>query len=293
MVRFKKLYVDLVTSDLTVLIAYLTRTDLFGIHILQAAIELYFPDGKRESYRAKVARNRTADPDDLKASPIYFHLPRGPLALEVDEIHGAWSPDSGPITPGMTWSVAAARSRVTVRWPKNPHRRQLVGEGYADHITIHHFLRHFEIEQVDWGRIHLAGSTIVFNSVRFKEGSKWEQVGVWSDSVGFQTFDRFEIINRGETTHIRFPKGEIIATIDRVLHEGRAIDAERFPNAMERTAVRLSTGPLWEMRFVSRVEGDLYGSHVKGSMLHERVSSKRLIRAHSSDVQMEKLTIAS
>jgi len=293
MVRFKKLYIDLVTPDLTVLIAYLTRADLFGTHFLQAAIELYFPDGKRESYRAKIARNRTADPDDLQTCPIYFHLPRGPLALEIDEIHGAWSPDSGPITPGLAWSVAAAKSRVTARWPKNPHRRQLTGEGYCDHITIHHFLRHFDIQQVDWGRIHLEEFTIVFNSVRFKEGCKWEQVGVWSDSDGFQTFDRFEIINRGETTQIRFPKGEIIATIDRVLHEGRAIDAERFPNIIERAAVQLSTGPLWEKRLVSRVEGELCGSPVNGLMLHERICSKRLIRAHSNDFQMENLKMAS
>ena len=67
--RFKKLYADLIAEDGSVCIAYMAETHVLGTTYPHAGLECYWPDGRRDVYRALCWR-------DAPPQMNRFHHPR-------------------------------------------------------------------------------------------------------------------------------------------------------------------------------------------------------------------------
>jgi hypothetical protein len=247
--RFTKLYSDLVCDDGTVVVAYAAWLDLFASRTAYAGVELYGPDGTRDVIRARQVEHRA----DANGVRIVLDVPSGRFTLEQQTIHGGWLPSGASPHRHLDWRVVCARASAEARFDG----RVLRGIGYSDWVEVGCATRSLGLAQLQWGRVHLEDSTVVFNSVRFRSGRSWSRVAEWSARGPRELADV-------ESVGLQMARA-------RTLHEGNPIDPQRFPGLFERTLSRMITGPADEDRRLSRA----LGADSHGWALHETVSFGR------------------
>jgi hypothetical protein len=264
MYAFEKLYTDLVADDGTVCILYLTWTELLGVRHASAGYELYTPDGRREVVHA---RSTPALPD-LGASEwsVRLDVPGGPFELRQTVTSGAWTPEG--TLDGLHWSVKVARADAEARWLGDPSRAVLRGPGYADWVALQRMTRGLGMRRVDWGRAHVGDATWIWNRIRLADGTAWTR-GLRSDDAGRGEWQDLDLSDHAGGARMTPPDGRALHLDEgRVLHEGPAVDRERFPSAIARGVAKLVTPPMDETRWVRRARAAGAG---EGWALHERV----------------------
>lgn len=252
--RFRKIYADLVTDDGTVVVAYLARTDAWGLRSGAGGLELYRPDGSREVIRSR-SPGPLRPPDGDHPVELRLEMPTDTFRLRYEPSPPPWSPGPSPL-PGLAWSVRVARARVTGTWTRG--RSDMVGTGYVDWVELSRPTRTLGLRRIEWGRIHTARSTSVFLGISSRDGS-WHRAARWDRSGAGEPRVRDDV-------RFRAPDGgpaglecrgdrefDAVLAPQRVLHCGPAIDRARSPGLIERLAFRLITGPCHETRWVSRV----------------------------------------
>jgi hypothetical protein len=283
MYRLEKLYVDLIAEDRTVCIGYWTLSELFGKPLLQGMVESFWPDGRHEVVRARPASMppppllsssmRPAPslraPLPTREAPLRLRLPEGEMTWEFDAKHGSVSPTR--IGRSLDWSVEFARARVIVSWPGLSGRPTLRGVGYADRVRLARLPRRLGLSSLRWGRVHLPDETLVFTSVRFRSGDGWSEAISWSSGSRKLSLPRFEIRDLHESALLELPGRSLTLRSVRVLHDGPAIDAGRFPHVFERLSVRTLAGPTRETRWLARAERPDRRPGGEGWAIHERV----------------------
>ena len=259
---FEKLYADLVTSDGTVCIAYLAWTELFGARHASAGLELYTPDGRREVHHARAG---VALPDlDARSWQLRFELPSGPFELTHEACAGGWEPPGGQAD--LSWSVKSAAGRAEARFLGEPGRGPLVGRGYADWVVLRRPTRQLGLGQVDWGRAHVGDETLIWNRIQTERGDAWTRV--LSLGAVREEVTELHLEEHAEGVTVR-AHGARAIELDRgrVLHEGPALDRERFPSPLVRGLVTLMSPKMTETRWVRRARR---GAE-QGWAVHERV----------------------
>ena len=269
--RFRKLYADLVTDDGTVCTAYWAQTDFLGRRYPHAGLEIYWPDGRHEVIRTNISKDITMPLIGTDPELPRLDIPGGPLVVEVEAEVGPWIPDSDATSQGVDWSVAHARAQVTCRWTGDSSRSILKGTGYVDWVDISSRLRRPIYKQLHWGRIHFSNRTIVFNAVQRNDGVRLYRLASWSKSELVETVNHFAIIERADEIDLVLLDGKISLEPVRLLHEGSAFNAARFPYTFERLFVRILAGPISETRWLSRANDSVEENPEKGWAVHERV----------------------
>ncbi len=269
--RYWKLYADVVTPEGTVAIVYLTRLEVWGWVMDDAGLELYHPDGSREVLRARDA----PDPSVFASAPLKsFALGFGDdrLELEYRAALPAWVPPGGLPEPHLKWQVLVPRAAVRARWSPGSRRADLSGEGYADWLELRRPPRRLGLAAVAWGRVHLPAETLVFIHLTLCSGSRWQRAARWTGGEPWAT-DEFALESAATGLVLRAPAagaGGIILAWGRVLHQGAALDAARFPSYWRRLLARWLAGPIVETRRASPLAG-LAGSPDRICAVHEVV----------------------
>jgi len=273
--RFRKLYADLITEEGTVCIVYQSWFDGLGLHRAYGAIELYWAEGKREVIRASIP----LEPPDLGeiGSELEFclYLPEGQFVLHYEVETGPWDPPDPFPCDGLHWAVKVAKANATGHWLGDNNRPELHGTGYADWVELNCGLRGLGLRSVDWGRMHFPDETIIFNAIHFRSGEKWKQMAQWFLDGKMKASSSFRIGRWNDSFNLylsdQSAESESSVTIQpvRMLHSGRAIDARRFPNSLERRIVQTITGPIEETRWLSQATRQNGQSLRRGWTLHD------------------------
>jgi hypothetical protein len=251
--RFTKLYSDLVADDGTVVVAYAAWLDLFGSRTAYAGVELYGPDGSRDVIRARQVEHQA----DANGVEIVLDVPSGRFTMSQRTIHGGWIPSGGTPHRHLDWRVVCARASSVARFDG----RELHGIGYSDWVEVGCATRSLGLSELQWGRVHLDDSTVVFNSVRFRSGRSWSRIAEWSVR-GPRELGDVDVVG------LKMARA-------RTLHAGNPIDPQRFPGRFERALSRMITGPADEDRRLSHAHVPHLGDDARGWALHETVSFGR------------------
>lgn len=265
MPRLRKLYVDLVTADGSVCIAYSSTLELGGLRLAPAGIELYRADGTRQVLRGRTDLACHAAPAPDALTSLRFAAPDGPWEVAIACEQHEFRPVDAP--PGLTWSVVAARARVRLTTARGG---VLEGVGYADWVDLSRLPRRLGLARLEWGRVHLQGGTAIFTHVAFTSGRAWSAATLWprcGDSTPCRRWSLGPATADG-TRDLDLDGCEISFGPGRVLHGGEAIDGARFPRRVERTLSRLAAGPVSETRWVCPASSTAFGA---GWGVHESV----------------------
>jgi len=267
MFRFRKLYVDLVTADGTVCVAYLARLHVLGVRTTHAGVEIYGADGKREVIRARALSHRL----DAARGEIVLSLdvPGGPFVLTQGAVHGPWAPSGPSPCRGLSWRVLAARTAAHARW-LGAEGRELHGLGYADWVEIERPTRLLRLSRLRWGRVHLPDATVVFNAVHLRSGESWQRSACWSAGGPIESTGLSMAFHAGQLDLAWRGRRVRIEPV-RTLHAGEPIDPSRFPGAIERLVSNAITGPAEEERCLGRARWLEESSAAHGWALHETV----------------------
>lgn len=272
---FRKLYADVVGTDGSVGVAYLSWLDAWGLQTTMAGIELYAPDGKREVMRA-VRRLEPLDPD--RVSGCWEHRldwEQGGVALRYAGGPGGWAP-TGPAGAGIGWRVLMPWAEATWCWEGRSGACELRGAGYIDWVELRRPPRVLGLAGLEWGRIHLPQGAGTFSMLLLRSGEHWGRAA-WDDAYGRRDVaDHCLPRRQGGVTCLRFPGPpggpgrHVVLDSSRTLHAGVGLDRARFPSAGERLATRLLAGPVRERRWLSRAR-EAAQPAARGWAIHERV----------------------
>jgi hypothetical protein len=265
MYAFEKLYADLVADDGTVCVVYLAWTEVLGVRMGSACVELYSPEGRREI--AHAADVPAPPHPDAAEWCIRLELPDGPFELRYRVRHAGWQPACD--VPALNWSVRVASAEAEARWPGQP-RPTLLGRGYADWVSLGKLTRRLRLERVDWGRAHIGESSFVFNRIQHAGGGEWSRLLTTDGSIRGEwtsiAIDRHE----GETL-VSSPEGgpALLLSGGRVLHDGPALDEVRIPSGLARAVSRAVSPDIDETRWIRRAR--VPGGRAGGWALEECV----------------------
>jgi hypothetical protein len=277
--RFRKIYADLVTADGTVCIAYLAWAETWGLRSAFAGVELYAPDGSREVLRALPPAPQPPPAGDGRPVELRLEFPRGAFSLRYRPLHGPWTPAGDAPARALEWSVRVPRAEVEGRWSGGIDRPDLAGTGYVDWVELGRPTRWAGVRRLEWGRVHLPESTLVFTGVCSPAGEWWRQAARWSEpgQPAPAVARDFRLDPGPDVVRLEFPEPErsafpgLALRPDRVLHRGVAVDRARSPALLERLAFRLVTGPSDETRWISRAHPADRPDAPAGFALHEVV----------------------
>lgn len=273
MFRFEKVYMDLVDPSGTVCIAYLARLRLLGRTTWMCGFELYGADGGREVQRG-IARPHNDFPGT--GGRIDFAFAGGLFRIEHEEAAGPWVPAGPGPAPDLLWSVLTPRARASVEVIRGSGARHFVGSGYADWVAMTRPPRWLGISRLQWGRAHCPGEALVF--VRIDADRR----PVWQRTLRLGPGDaRIERADAQDTPAVEHPASWSLRPPERVLHRGHALEAARFPGALERALSRAVGGTLLEQRVLARWVATQNES-APGWALSERVEFRARRRARAT-----------
>ncbi|CAN5909332.1 hypothetical protein BH23GEM7_BH23GEM7_21170 [soil metagenome] len=157
-------------------------------------------------------------------------------------------------------------------------RPDLLGTGYIDWVELTRPTRWLGIRDLQWGRVHLPGSTLVFTGVTSRSGERWQRFAHWPELAEGEPLvgSDFRLHSREDTVHAEFPDPpgvlpELVLRPERVLHSGSAVDPMRTPGFFERLAFRVVTGHSQETRWISRAHPAANVEAAEGFAVHEVV----------------------
>lgn len=261
-IHYRKLYADLVTSEGLVCIAYVTELRVAGFLKCSAGYELYTPSGERRVVHAVA-------PAEVEVGRERFSIgfPTASGSFELCHLHGRGDASSTGHAPtaGLCWTVLQHRRDAEVRitrWGEEPEL--LGGSSYADEVVLRKAPRALGLRRIRWGRAHVGNSSWVFNRITLDSGRTWQMV--W-DGAGWS--QELELIDEPfGLSVVRHGAGRFELLPGRALHEGAAIDRERFPGRISRYLARALSGSIVETRQLAPV-ADAHGR--SGTLLHEDV----------------------
>jgi hypothetical protein len=257
MFRYRKLYVDLVSENGEVCVGYATWLSLGRFELRSAGFERYTPEGERRVERARGPARVTQLPGRVQ---LAFETVNGPFALELHAAH-AVSTEPQPLTPHLSWQVLAgsAEARLTLG-----QGERLSGAGYADYVEMTRPPRALGLRTVEWGRGHVGAEGFVFTRATFRNGSVFASaLANGQPCVGWQLHRRADA-----GVDVELAGVTLALANERILHEGSALDAARFPQTGERLVARLCSGDVEETRWLARAT---FASGASAWALHEHV----------------------
>ena len=257
MFHYRKLYGDLISESGVVCVVYVAELAVLGARSASAGYECYAPDGSRRVVRARGAATLELEPNRIA---ICFDTPTGPFSYELQRDQGAFEPHRP--SPHLGWQVLAATSAVRVTGVAG--QRELLGHGYSDRVELNAPPRALGLTELAWGRGQVGHDDFVFTEARFCDGHVFRRA-----LVNSATYAEFTLESHDDDS-LELGVGDRHFNLEdqRCLHAGDAIDAARFPGAIERGVSRLLSGAIRERRALARVRS-LNGEH--GRALHERV----------------------
>jgi len=282
MLRLRKLYVDCVGEDGSVCIAYVSSLDAFGLGIAPAGIEHYDTRGRHAIRRGRALLSLAREPAADALSVLQFELDGRRAVLELEPEQDALPlPEGAP--PGLRWCVKLARARVHVRDLRGPGD-VFSGTGYADWVELARMPRGLGLLQLDWGRVHLPGASVIYTALERSRGPAFRSATFWPRGGTPRAIEQFSLSECAQTGTQRLrleQRGgalELELRPERALHQGSAVDAARFPSRIERGLSRAVAGPTRERRWLSRARCAELGA---GFAVHESVRFGRLAAERS------------
>jgi hypothetical protein len=264
---FHKLYADLVTPDGGVLVTYLSWVQLGLYGRMDAGVERYHPDGRREVLRSPAPPEGFAPEDLARGRTLELPLPDGRLSLRHAPRQAGWRPAGPPGAAGLDWSVQTTAAEVEARIQRGGRREELTGVGYADWVHIDRPTRLLGLRRLRWGRAHLGEVSLVWNALERCEGPVWLR-GLRFDGSDPRAGAPSLELARGEG-RVAFEGANVLLSGARLLHRGSAFDAERMPSRAERLVCWTFGGPTHEERWLARAR--ILGGGPDGWALHEEV----------------------
>ncbi len=266
--EFRKLYVDVVTSDGDVVVVYLTYVCLAGMWTARASVEWYPKVGQRRLLHGVLPPPIIGPDTALGDLPLQIDLPNGTFHLSLAPQLGRWEPQQPSPVDSLHWHIKAVRTKAQCDWTLDGKTGSLKGTGYADWVHITRPTRMLGMRNVYWGRVHFPDRTVVFEQLETNLGVVWDVGLDWSLNVATPRFlagpPHIHANGRGA---IALTDGPLHLEPKNVLHKGDAFDAKRIPNLLDRWAAVLLGGSTKQTRWLG--SGHLCG--VSGSALYEHV----------------------
>lgn len=257
---YHKLYADLVTETGAVCVVYTSDLRLAGASFRSFGFELYSAAGQRSVVHGVGDANVRLDAEN--SLEIAFFTPEGPFGYTCELNPSDGSAIVHEPCPHVCWSVLSAKGKASARG--SLCGAGLSGTGYCDKVTLNRWPRTLGLSRIQWGRLHTRAESAVFNRVTLTDGTIWQSNGNGrGDSSDFALEQTEE-----KLTGIRSHTGVYRLCAGRVLHEGAAVDAARFPSPALRALARLLTGPVFERRVLSSAT---FEDRTTGVVLHEDV----------------------
>ena len=267
---FDKLYADLVAPDGTVYVLYLATLDFLGGRLRFAELETYPAHGLRRVYTARPSpAHRTTlardEPLDVELATSW-----GRFRFQAVQLNGGFAPRNPPRS-GLEWSVCMGRTEARLELPIGLGGGVVTGTGYIDHLRVARPTLRRGLRTLDWGRAHLANSSIVWTRLRFSDGHTWDQFARWTLPGTAAEPGPLTASEQVAVAQIEAAGGRVQS--QRVLHEGSALDPSRVPGAPVRWLLKALAGETHQRRWVTRIVET--GRHTTGWGIHESVSFAR------------------
>lgn len=270
---YQKLYTDCITSSGDIFIVYLTWLRWLGVEQCACGFEWYSPDGTRKVHQTSKPPRDLNGLHEEGAISFSLDLP-SPLHVQITPSLSPWRPSGTSPLQGLSWSNRVPRANVQLRWETPSSPTLWEGDGYADWVEITQRPSTLPLQTLQWGRLHLPETTVVYTHLIAKDGTPWTRVGEWSQGEFRETHD-LTLQDQAPAFHLELSQPLASSqcytlTPQRVLHQGDAINKERYPQVLQRTIARWLSGPMTETRWYSRVQSQT-DPRQTGWALHERV----------------------
>lgn len=262
--QFRKLYADVLSSDGTLCIVYLSWVNLLGRWYGRSGVELYRADGTRTVHLGGDVP--PVERGDLDATRIVVSLPKGQLLLRYEPEHEGFSPPLPAVCPSLSWSVLVPRARARLSSADVGDRE---GLGYVDWVTLSRPTRLLRFRELTWGRAHLANTTVVFTALDLADGRAWRAGAVWTKpSRAPVTVSHIATgLDSAGSGQVKVGGAALALRAERVLHAGDAFGPDRVSKPLDRLVVRAIGGRTSETRWLgtARLGDD------EGHAVYERV----------------------
>jgi hypothetical protein len=267
--QYKKLYTDIITNDGTVGILYLTWLRLLGGKQVTCGLELYAPDGTKTTYRG--TGQPSSNPGEHSKQEYIFSFPieNGTVTCHVESLHQPWTPGGESPIHGIQWMTRSPRANVSISIQQGTTTTDLYGKGYSDWVILDRFPKNIPLSTLQWGRIHLDAETLIYTLLTYQSNEQWARIGRWNDT-GLTEAESMTLTQEQDnwTLHSTLIADNTVTLLpQRILHQGKAINKERFPNTIERWLSQWISGPMSEIRWYSQATS----TESQGWALHERV----------------------
>lgn len=254
----EKWYIDTLLPDGTVLLVYLARMSVFGVHFGRVTAELFSEGGQRISGTARVARDDIhCDDQGLRFGPAT--VSENALAWRTDGLSGELSfrPRREELSlrdpflesggHSLRWWVEVPDADVegTLEWPGG--QRRIQGRGYRDRVWFDFPPWSFPIRTLRWGRAVCGPRACTWVEAETRSG---RVAGRWVDGVS------------DEIAEIPAELSE-----DRVILESGVVDLDSLKLGFARPLLRALSGDPHEIKWAVRASMDGH----EGRGIHEVV----------------------
>jgi hypothetical protein len=297
----KKWYFDLITSEGDALYFYFITARVAGFGRGIASAHLVKGDGQEVRAIEKTPFAAADASGGLKLGRHAFFFGKSGVEARLEfrnlTLNVAYAPRVGPWRPAekgvlltqkgripkdMRWHVPVPSARVEGVIAHNAGRRHVSGDGYVDVVETDIPAWRLPLAELQWGRAHFAGETIVFNQIKTRQGAfirnlLLTETAPCSGPEQRPAFDE-------QSFHIRTDPHDALTSVSRggafrltltgpkIIEQSRVVTAERFKSKPARRLIGRLTGNPQEKKMVSRARLEFNGKTISGTALHERVS---------------------
>ena len=182
----------------------------------------------------------------------------------------------------LRWHVPVPSARVEGVITVGVTQKHIAGDGYLDVVETDIPAWRLPLAELQWGRAHFAGRTVVFNQIKTRQGefirnllltdTRPDSESVEQPVFGEQSFTLQADPYDRQTALSHAGVFSLLLDRRKIIEENPVVTTERFKLKSVRRFLKRLTGNPWEKKMVSRARLELDGKTVSGTALHERVS---------------------
>jgi hypothetical protein len=297
----KKWYFDLITPEGDALYFYFITARVAGFAEGMVSAHLLKGEGQEVRANEKTPFAAADATGSLRLGRHAFVFGGGKVEARMEfknlSLDLVYSPRLEPWWPTERGVLLTRKSRISgdLRWhvpvpsagvegviSVGAVRKRVAGDGYLDVVETVIPPWRLPLAELQWGRVHLPGQTVVFNQIKTRQDELIQNILLTETRPGSESGQRPALDEQSFTLQagphdammsVRREGGfGLLLTDPKVIEKSPVVTAERFRLKSVRRLLDWVTGNPQEKKMVSRARLEFNGKTTSGEALHERVS---------------------